>query len=70
MRPHITGSVCQEAIAPGKNLSFLRGLSAEILFLDDKPENVSAAGERGWQTICHHSAEESTAKVRDLVLAA
>lgn len=32
---------------------------AEILFLDDKPENVEAASQRGWQTICHTSAEES-----------
>ncbi len=32
---------------------------AEILFLDDKPENVEAAAQRGWQTICHTSAEES-----------
>ena len=39
----------------------------EILFLDDKPENVAAAAERGWQTICHYSAEESTAKVRELI---
>ena len=41
----------------------------EILFLDDKPENVAAAGERGWQTICHHSVEESIAKVRELIFA-
>ncbi len=32
---------------------------AEILFLDDKPENVEAAAARGWQTICHTTAEES-----------
>jgi FMN phosphatase YigB (HAD superfamily) len=31
----------------------------EILFLDDKPENVEAAAQRGWQTICHRSPEES-----------
>ena len=41
----------------------------EILFLDDKPENVAAGAARGWQTICHHSAEESTARVRELVFA-
>jgi len=36
----------------------------EILFLDDKPENVEAAGRRGWQTLCHSSPEESIAAVR------
>jgi FMN phosphatase YigB (HAD superfamily) len=40
---------------------------AEILFLDDKPENVEAADQRGWQTICHASAAESGAKVRALL---
>jgi FMN phosphatase YigB (HAD superfamily) len=39
---------------------------AEILFLDDKPENVEAAAQRGWQTICHASAEASGAKVRSI----
>jgi 2-haloacid dehalogenase len=42
-------------------------LGAEILFLDDKPENVEAAAQRGWQTICHSSAVESSAKVRALI---
>ena len=35
----------------------------EILFLDDKPENVAAAAQRGWQTICHRSCDESIAAV-------
>ena len=39
----------------------------EILFLDDKPENVAAAAERGWQTICHRSCDESIAAVRRLI---
>ena len=39
----------------------------EILFLDDKPENVEAAVPRGWQTICHVSAAESRARVRSLL---
>ncbi len=41
--------------------------AAEILFLDDKPENVEAAAQRGWQTICHASVAESSAKVRSLL---
>lgn len=39
----------------------------EILFLDDRPENVAAAAERGWQTICHRSGHESIAAVNQLV---
>lgn len=39
----------------------------EILFLDDKPENVAAAAQRGWQTICHHSCDESVAAVQRLI---
>ena len=40
----------------------------EILFLDDKPENVAAGAQRGWQTICHRSAEQSIHKARALAL--
>jgi HAD superfamily hydrolase (TIGR01509 family) len=40
---------------------------AEILFLDDKPENAEAGAKRGWQTICHRSAEESIRAVGELV---
>lgn len=39
----------------------------EILFFDDKPENVASAAKRGWRTICHHSAEESASLARALV---
>jgi epoxide hydrolase-like predicted phosphatase len=38
----------------------------EILFLDDRAENVEGAGKLGWQTICHRAAEESIGKVRAL----
>jgi len=40
---------------------------SEILFLDDKPENVAAAVQRGWRAICHHNAEESTTLVKKLI---
>lgn len=36
----------------------------EILFIDDKPENVASAAQRGWRTICHSSPEESFKTVR------
>ena len=37
----------------------------EILFLDDKPENVEGGARRGWRTICHSSPSESIKAVRD-----
>lgn len=39
----------------------------EILFLDDKPENVEAAAKRGWNTICHRDTGESAALVKELL---
>lgn len=39
----------------------------EIVFLDDKPENVEAAARRGWRTICHRSPEESIPTLREWV---
>ena len=40
---------------------------SEILFIDDKPENVSGAQQLGWQTICHRSADETIRRVREIV---
>lgn len=39
----------------------------EILFIDDKPENVAGAVRLGWQTICHRSLAETIQQVRELV---
>jgi epoxide hydrolase-like predicted phosphatase len=39
----------------------------EILFLDDKPENVEAGAKRGWRTICHRTVEESAGQVREFL---
>jgi HAD superfamily hydrolase (TIGR01509 family) len=36
---------------------------AEILYLDDRPENVAAGAARGWQVILHESPEMSRAAV-------
>ena len=36
----------------------------EILFLDDKPENIESAARLGWRTICHRSPEESIRMVQ------
>jgi glucose-1-phosphatase len=41
---------------------------AEILYLDDRPENVAAGAERGWETIHHTSPEQSIEAVRKLGL--
>ena len=43
---------------------------SEILFIDDKPENVSGALRLGWQTICHRSVGETRRRVREMVEAA
>lgn len=35
----------------------------EILYFDDRPENIAAGAERGWQTILHDSPEQTRAEV-------
>jgi HAD superfamily hydrolase (TIGR01509 family) len=42
--------------------------SADILYLDDRPENVAAGAARGWQVILHESPEKSLAAVEKLGL--
>ena len=37
----------------------------EILFIDDRPENVEGATRRGWQTICHSSPADTARRVRE-----
>ncbi len=37
---------------------------AEILYLDDRPENIAAGAARGWQTILHRSPDETCAEFR------
>lgn len=32
---------------------------SDLLFIDDKPENVATAAQRGWRTICHSSPAET-----------
>jgi 2-haloacid dehalogenase len=41
---------------------------AEILYLDDRPENIAAGAARGWQVILHETPEKSLAAVRSLGL--
>ena len=41
---------------------------AEILYLDDRPENIAAGAARGWEVILHESAEKSRAAVQQLGL--
>lgn len=42
---------------------------AEILFLDDRPENVEAGAKRGWRTICHQSPAETAMQVMEILSA-
>jgi HAD superfamily hydrolase (TIGR01509 family) len=41
----------------------VRRRGAEILYLDDRPENVAGGAERGWRTILHETPEKSCAAV-------
>ena len=41
---------------------------AEILYLDDRPENVAAGAARGWQVILHETPENSRAAIQKLGL--
>jgi 2-haloacid dehalogenase len=41
---------------------------AEILYLDDRPENVAAGAARGWQVILQESPEKSRAVIQKLGL--
>ena len=41
---------------------------AEILYLDDRPENVAAGAARGWQVILQESPEKTLAAVKQLAL--
>ena len=44
------------------------GRAGEILYFDDRPENVAAGVARGWHGIIHESAEKSIAAARALGL--
>jgi HAD superfamily hydrolase (TIGR01509 family) len=41
---------------------------ADLLYLDDRPENVAAGAARGWQAILQESPEKSLAAIRKLGL--
>ena len=41
---------------------------AEILYLDDRPENIAAGAQRGWQAILQESPEKSRAAIQKLGL--
>ena len=41
---------------------------ADLLYLDDRPENVAAGAARGWQVILHESPEKSRAAIEKLGL--
>jgi HAD superfamily hydrolase (TIGR01509 family) len=35
----------------------------DVLYIDDRPENVAAGEARGWQTVCHHNPAQTRACV-------
>jgi FMN phosphatase YigB (HAD superfamily) len=37
---------------------------AEILYIDDRPENIDAGKARGWRTILHESPEKTRAALQ------
>ena len=37
---------------------------SEILYLDDRPENVQGGATRGWQAILHEAPDKTRAAVR------
>ena len=41
---------------------------AEILYLDDRPENVEAGAARGWQVILQESPEKTRLQIEKLGL--
>jgi glucose-1-phosphatase len=43
---------------------------AELLYIDDRPENIEQGNARGWQTIHHTHARETIAKVEAQLLRA
>jgi HAD superfamily hydrolase (TIGR01509 family) len=45
-----------------------RTRGADILYLDDRPENIEAGAARGWQVILQESAEKTRAQVQALGL--
>ncbi|MGO9203814.1 MAG: HAD family hydrolase [Limisphaerales bacterium] len=44
--------------------------AAEVLYLDDRPENTEAGAARGWKVILHESPEKSRAAIREMGLLA
>jgi len=40
---------------------------AEILYLDDRPENVAAGAARGWRTVLHETPEKTQAALEQFV---
>jgi HAD superfamily hydrolase (TIGR01509 family) len=41
---------------------------AEILYIDDRPENVAAGAARGWRTILHETPEKTRAALEKVLL--
>ncbi len=40
--------------------------AADLLYLDDRPENIETGNRRGWQTILHRDPDETLSRIRDM----
>jgi len=40
---------------------------ADLLYIDDRPENIAAGAERGWRAILHETPEKTLAIVRQML---
>lgn len=55
---------------PGMYQALERGsgrAGAEIFYLDDRPENVAAGADRGWQTLVHQTPAKSIGRILALI---
>ena len=41
---------------------------ADILYIDDRPENVAAGAARGWRTILHETPEKTKSAMENCLL--
>jgi len=43
------------------------GFGSDLIYIDDRPENIAAGKSRGWRTVLHESPERSRAEVAAMI---